>query len=111
MTFPKSRAVFALMSFAAALALFLPIPGAAQTQSFTDASASAPKPKILRFSDGSEDFAFRITTDAAGNFYLATALTGSVHSDSFAIIKYSADGKRLGLPFPGRRRHCGRRQG
>jgi hypothetical protein len=95
MTPQKFRAVSALMSFAAAL-LFLPIPGAAQTQNATDPSAFAITPQVFRFAKPFDDRSSRMTTDAAGNFYIAAGLDDNRDLNGFAVIKYSAQGKLLG---------------
>jgi hypothetical protein len=92
MTLPKSRAASTLMSLAAALALFLPITSVAQTQSLADATA----PKVLHFRDGGDDRSNRMTTDAAGNFYIAAELDDTHHLNAFGVIKYSPQGKLLG---------------
>ncbi len=65
MIFEKPRAVHTLMSFAAALVLFLPITGTAQTQDFADPSASSVTKRMLPRS-GSPDRSVRMTTDVAG---------------------------------------------
>ncbi len=65
MIFEKPRAVHTLMSFAAALVLFLPITGTAQTQDFADPSASSVTKRMLPRS-GSPDRSVRMTTNVAG---------------------------------------------
>lgn len=95
MTLKKSCAVSTLMSVAAALVLFLPVSGAAQTLESADPSAAAPQ--AILFADGRDDVSFRMTTDASGNFYIAALLDDGVHSNSFAVIKYNVDGKLLGV--------------
>jgi hypothetical protein len=96
MTPQKSRAVSTLMSFAAALALFLPISGAAQTLESADPSAFAITPQVFRFAKPFDDRSSRLTTDAAGNFYIAAGLDDTHHLNGFAVIKYSAQGKLSG---------------
>lgn len=97
MTFQKSRAVSALMSVAAGLALLLPISGGAQTTESADASASATNPRVIPFITQADDRSQRMTTDTEGNFYIAATLDDLVHPNSFAVIKYSVEGKLLGV--------------
>src|SRR5208283_1251334 len=97
MAFQKSRAVFTLLSVAAALALFLPVRGAAQTTESADASASATNPQVITFMNEADDRSQRMTTDATGNFYIAASLNDEIHANSFAVIKYSVDGTLQGV--------------
>jgi len=96
MTSQKSHAVSALMSFAAALVLFLPIRGTAQTLESADPSAFAITPQKFRFAKPFDDRSSRMTTDVAGNFYIASGLDDTHHLNGFAVIKYSAQGELLG---------------
>ncbi len=96
MTFQRSRAVSSLMSFAAVLVLFLPIDGTAQTQDFSPLSAFAITPQVFRFAKPFDDRSARMTTDAAGNFYIAASFDDLVHPNGFGVLKYSVDGKLLG---------------
>jgi hypothetical protein len=60
----------------------------------TNAAVASP-PLALHFSDGGSDTAFRIATDASGNFYIAAELDESTAPNRpFAVIKYSALGQR-----------------
>jgi hypothetical protein len=95
MTLQKSRAIPTLMSVAAALVIFLPMTVAAQTLESNDPSASAASPQVIAFSDGADDFSFRMTSDATGNFYIASTISNG--PNSFAVLKYSVDGKLLGV--------------
>jgi FG-GAP-like repeat len=65
MILKKPRAVHALMSFAVALVLCLPIAGVAQTRDFADPSASSVAKRMLP-RGGSSDRSDHATTDAAG---------------------------------------------
>ncbi len=75
----------------------------AQTQSASEAIASdentlstqtIPTVTTFHFTDHSDDLAGRMTTDAAGNFYVSAALGSD--SSSFAVLKYKFDGKLQG---------------
>jgi sugar lactone lactonase YvrE len=97
MTLQKSRAVSTLISFAAALVLFLPITGTAQTQESTGPNAFTVTPQLFRFTDGDVDRSNRMTTDAAGNFYIAANLDNTFHHlNGFGVLKYNPQGKLLG---------------
>jgi hypothetical protein len=65
MIFEKPRAVHTLMSFAAALVLFLPTTSTAQTQDFVDPSASSITKQMLP-RGGSGDRSTRSSTDITG---------------------------------------------
>jgi hypothetical protein len=98
MAFRNYRAVSTLISVTAGLVLFLPVGGAAQIMESAAPIASAETPQVIRFTDGGDDSAFRITTDAAGNFYIAASLSDSEFlPNSFAVIKYSVNGNLLGV--------------
>jgi hypothetical protein len=84
------------MSFATALVLFLPITGAAQTQNVADPGAFPVTPQVFRFAKPFDDRSFRMTTDAAGNFYIAASFDDLVHPNGLGVLKYSVDGKLLG---------------
>src|SRR5262249_38301971 len=59
----------------------------------TNAAVASP-PQVLHFTDGGSDTAFRIATDAAGNFYIAAELDQSTPPNlPFAVIKYNALGQ------------------
>ena len=96
MTFQRSRAVSTLTSFAAALVFSLPIGVSAQTQTFAQPSTFAITPHVFRFAKPFDDRSARMTTDAAGNFYIAASFDDLVHPNGFGVLKYSADGKLLG---------------
>jgi sugar lactone lactonase YvrE len=96
MTFPKSRAVSTLTSFVAAMVLFLPLGAAAQTQNSTDPGALAVTPNVFRFAKPFDDRSARMTTDAAGDFYIAASFDDLVHPNAFGVLKYRVDGKLLG---------------
>jgi sugar lactone lactonase YvrE len=96
MTLQRSYAVCACISFAVASVLFLPMTGTAQTTDSATPSAFAVSPRVFRFAKCCDDFSFRMTTDAAGNFYIAAGLDDTHHLNGFAVIKYSAQGKLLG---------------
>jgi hypothetical protein len=96
MTFQRSYAVSTFVSVAAALVFFLPMTGAAQTADSASPSALTVTPRMFRFAKCCDDRSFRMTTDAAGNFYIASDLDDLVHLNSFGVLKYGADGKLLG---------------
>jgi hypothetical protein len=93
-----SRKLFAnLRSIAAALALFLPIIGAAEVGSFSNPSTQTANPQVLVFSDGGDDRTFgHATSDAAGNLYIPAELGNPHLTNTFGVIKYSAQGKLTG---------------
>jgi len=84
------------MSSIATLVLSLPITGAAQTQESANPSAFAITPREFRFAKPFDDRSARMTTDAAGNFYIAASFDDLVHPNGFGVLKYSVDGKLLG---------------
>jgi len=96
MTLQRSYAVSAFISLAVASVLFLPMTGTAQTLESVDPSAFAVTPQLFRFAKPFDDRSSRMTTDAAGNFYIAAGLDDTHHLNGFAVIKYSAQGKLLG---------------
>jgi sugar lactone lactonase YvrE len=83
--------------------------GIAQTQTATDENAalhqSAPTATTFHFSDGGNDIPGRLTTDAAGNFYVSTAINSTTQVSGFAVLKYNFNGKLQGAfrykPMPG----------
>ena len=83
--------------------LTVPSASVAQAQPAADASitaaATAPKVTIFHFTDQGDDLARRMTTDAAGNFYVSAELD-SVDPLSptlgFAVLKYNFNGKLQG---------------
>jgi hypothetical protein len=68
-------------------------------------NAAAPSVNVFHFSDGGNDLAGRMTTDAAGNFYVAAQLDDIAHPSGFAALKYNSDGTLNGAfrykPIPG----------
>jgi hypothetical protein len=96
MTLQRSCAICAFISFAVASVLFLPMTGTAQTLESADPNAFAVTPQLFRFAKPFDDRSSRMTTDAAGNFYIAAGLDDTHHLNGFAVIKYSAQGKLLG---------------
>ncbi len=59
---------------------------------FVHSVAAISSPQIIRFNDGKYDRAFAITADAAGNFYVAGYSERSGTQQTFAVIKYNAQG-------------------
>jgi hypothetical protein len=86
----------ALLSFTLAGLLTVPSAGIAQTRSAADGAAassqSAPTPTTFHFSDGGNDTPGRLTTDAAGNFYVSATINSTTHLSGFAVLKYSFNG-------------------
>jgi hypothetical protein len=89
--------------FTLASLLALPSASIAQTQSAVEesatAAATAPQITIFHFSDNGSDKATRVTTDAAGNFYVAATLDSIdpfSHASGFAVLKYNFNGKLQG---------------
>lgn len=101
MTCQKFRLVPALFTLAA---LLTPLSASiAQTQSAADESAAsaatAPTVATFHFTDKGDDRAGRMTTDAAGNFYVSARLDSVApvsHTSGFAVLKYKFDGKLQG---------------
>lgn len=90
----KLRAVSKLKSLAAVLVLFLPIIGTTQTQNPSNQSGQIGNPQVLVFSDGGDDRTFgHATTDAAGNLHIPAEFGAPHLTNSFGVIKYSAQGK------------------
>ena len=90
----KLHTVSKLKSLAAVLVLFLPIIGTAQTQNLTNQGPLTANPQVLVFSDGGDDRTFgHATSDAAGNLYVPAELGNPHLTNSFGVIKYSAQGK------------------
>ncbi len=106
MTCQKFRLVPAVL-FTLAVLLTRPSASMAQTQSAADeGAASAPTITTFHFTDKGNDRAGRMTTDAAGNFYVSAGLINSVsHPSGFAVLKYKFSGKLQGAfrytPAPG----------
>src|SRR5580704_7580382 len=96
MTLQRSCAISAFISFAVASVLFLPMTGTAQTLESADPNAFAVTPQLFRFAKPFDDRSSRMTTDAAGNFYIAAGLDDTHHLNGFAVIKYNAQGKLSG---------------
>ena len=99
MTCQKFRLVPAVL-FTLAFLLTLPSASIAQTQGAADESsasaATAPTITTFHFSDKGDDRAGRMTTDAAGNFYVSASLNSSRHPSGFAVLKYKFNGKLQG---------------
>jgi hypothetical protein len=73
------------------LPLLAGVPAQTQTLPFP---ASSLTPTVLHFADGG-DQPGRMTTDAAGNLYIAAGLSFLSNKPTFAVLKYSFDGKTL----------------
>ena len=88
-------------SFTLAALLMLASAGIAQTQAAANTndaiSKSALTPTAFHFSDGGDDVPGRMTTDAAGNFYISAALKSTTNVSGFAVLKYGASGKLQGV--------------
>ena len=95
---PKSRTVSALMSLAAAVVLFLPIAGAAQTQTSFTASADVPTNKSIWK---------RVHTPNIGGANLLFSLSADSETDIWSVgdfVSLNFDGQRwnaIPLEFPG----------
>ena len=61
----------------------------AQDTATTQLSANSPAPLVLHFADGG-DFPGRLTTDAAGNIYIATGLGPFTNTSTFGVVKFPA---------------------
>jgi len=100
MTCQKFRLVSALL-FTLAVLLTQPSASIAQTQSAADedaaSAATVPTITTFRFTDKGDDRAGRMTTDAAGNFYVSASLNSSAHPSGFAVLTYNFNGKRQGV--------------
>jgi hypothetical protein len=98
MTCQRFREVPALFTLAALLTVTSA--SMAQTQSAADittaSAVTAPKVTLFHFSDTGDDLAGRMTTDAAGNFYVSANLNSSAHPSGFAVLKYQFNGKLQG---------------
>ena len=96
----KFRLIPALL-FSLGASAALPSASIAETQSAADGSASsavtAPTVTTFHFTDTGDDRAGRMTTDAAGNFYVAAGLINSTsHPSGFGVLKYLFNGKLQG---------------
>ena len=96
-------------SFTLAALLTLASAGIAQTGTASDESAalpqSAPTATTFHFTDGGNDIPGRMTTDAAGNFYISAGINSTTHVSGFAVLKYNFSRKLQGIfrykPMPG----------
>src|SRR5918994_329341 len=59
---------------------------------FTAPAAAAATPQVLRFDGGAYDRAGAITSDGAGNSYLAGSAESRVGASPFAVVKLGPDG-------------------
>lgn len=105
MTYRKAGVVFSLLLTIAVL-LTLPSSATAQIESAEEETAAiAPTITTFHFSDRGDDHASRITTDAAGNFYVAAGLADTSQSFGLGVLKYKFSGKLQGAfhykPAPG----------
>jgi hypothetical protein len=66
------------------------LPGADATALVT------PSVSVFHFTDGGDDSAGRMTTDAAGNFYVAATLNTFSQPSAFAVLKYRFNGTLQG---------------
>lgn len=97
----KNFRVVPCLSFT--LAALLTIPSArivqAQTaaeESVTSAATTSPTVTTFHFTDKGDDRAGKMTTDAAGNFYVSASLDAASHTSGFAVLKYNFSGKLQG---------------
>ena len=67
----------------------------AQTSAAALAMVSPPA-TMFHFTDGGEDIPGRMTTDTAGNFYVAAQLDDIFHTSGFAVLKYKFSGTLQG---------------
>jgi hypothetical protein len=79
MHFQKFRAVPALLFSVVALLMFVASSAAAQ-------NLVTPTVRVFHFTDGGDDFPGRMTTDAAGNFYVAAQLEDTTQRSGFAVL-------------------------
>ena len=89
----KFRVVPCLLFTIAAL-LTVPSASIAQTQSV--AATTAPTVTKFHFTDKGDDLAGRMTTDAAGNFYVSASLASNSNTSGLAVLKYNFNGKLQG---------------
>ena len=81
------------------LATLLTVPSASIAQTQSVAATTAPTVTKFHFTDNGDDRAGRMTTDAAGNFYVSAALAAVdplSHAPGFAVLKYDFNGKLQG---------------
>jgi hypothetical protein len=86
--------------FTLAVLLTLTSASIAQTQRAThegaESAATVPTITTFHFTDKGDDRAGRMTTDAAGNFYVSADLNSSKHPSGFAVLKYKFNGMLQG---------------
>lgn len=94
-----SRTFRGLSRFAPLMALLLFFTLHVVVRAQTSAAAPAlvsPPVTMFHFTDGGEDIPGRMTTDAAGNFYIAAQLDDIFHPSGFAVLKYNFSGMLQG---------------
>jgi hypothetical protein len=83
-----------------ALALTLNLGVIAQSLPGTTTGPSAlatPSVSVFHFTDGGDDLPGRMTTDAAGNFYVAAQLEDNAQRSGFAVLDYRFSGSLQGV--------------
>ena len=95
----RGVSILGLLIALVATVLIFSVAVSAQNLSGTiGASALAtPSVSVFHFADGGDDFPGRITTDAAGNFYVAGQLEATTQRSGFAILDYHANGSLQGV--------------
>ena len=63
----------------------------------TASSLATPSVSVFHFTDGGDDFPGRMTTDAAGNFYIAAELEATTQRAGFAVLEYRVGGSLQGV--------------
>ncbi|HVO62236.1 MAG TPA: hypothetical protein VMT53_14965 [Terriglobales bacterium] len=88
-----------LFTLAALLMVSSALAAQAQTAGPESASPAATAPTVttFHFTDKGDDRAGRMTTDAAGNFYVSASLASTSHSSGFGILKYNFNGTLQGV--------------
>ena len=94
-----------LLTLAFTFALLLPTSLAAQTDAAADQAITDQDDRLIEatpvitafhFTDKSDDRSGRMTTDAAGNFYVAAGIGFTSHHSGLAVLKYKFNGEFQG---------------
>ena len=91
-------------SLAVSLSAFLTLNIATNAQNSSEttwpavnaSTLATPSVSVFHFADGGDDLPGRMTTDAAGNFYVAAELDSSLSASGFAVLKYRFNGTLQG---------------
>jgi len=108
-TFPRFKRWAGMSASLAAVLVLNIVPSAhhlfGRALEAAPAALATPWVSVFHFTDGGDDSPGRMTTDAAGNFYIAAQLTETLTASGFAVLKYRFDGTRQGVfryrPAPG----------